>query len=174
MIRHLLDPVQLRADIEREDATWFAKAKTRTTTYKGLGRFEDKSPIWSKAKPAFMLLQWNKCAFCERTFTGPEESRIEMDLEHFRPKGAVSIWEGPSAPNSYPLQTGTASANGYYWLACDVSNYLAACKICNSEHKGSYFPIAGQRCEDPNDLQALAAEQPYLVYPIRTTTTLKH
>ncbi len=168
MIRYALDRIQLRAYIEREDRTWFTKAETRTNNYKALGRFEDSSPIWSKAKPAFMLVQYNKCAFCERTFTGPEESRIEMDLEHFRPKGAVIGWEGPSAPKSYPANTGPASTNGYYWLACDVANYLAACKICNSEYKGNYFPIMGQRCEDPTDPQKLAAEKPYLIYPIGT------
>lgn len=168
MIRHALNPAQLRADIEREDATWFTKAEDRTDAFIGLGRFEEKSSIWSKAKPAFMLLQSNKCAFCERPFTGPDESRIEMDLEHFRPKGAVSAWEGPSASNSYPANTGTASAGGYYWLAYNVSNYLAACKICNSDYKRTYFPVAGPRCDDPDDLPALAAERPYLVYPIGT------
>jgi len=163
MIRHKLDPAQLRANIEKEQASWFRSAKEKTRRSKELRRFEDPSPIWSKAKPAFMILQSNKCAFCERPFTGPEESRIEMDLEHFRPKGAVSAWEGPSPPTSYPLNTGTASANGYYWLAHDISNYLAACKICNSDYKGTYFPVAGPRCADPDDLPALAAEQPYLV-----------
>jgi hypothetical protein len=168
MIRHALDPARLRADIEREDANWFAKAAERTTKLINLGYFEETSSIWSKAKPAFMLLQSNKCAFCERPFTGPDESRIEMDLEHFRPKSTVAVWEGAQESRSYPANIGTASKNGYYWLANDPTNYLAACKICNSDYKRAYFPVAGPRCEDPGDLPALAAERPYLVYPVGT------
>jgi hypothetical protein len=169
MIRHALDPDQLRTDIEKQDARWFAKAATRTRRFVRLGAFDEKSSIWSTAKSAFMLLQQNKCAFCERPFTGPEESRIEMDLEHYRPKSAVAMWKPPAGVRPYPSLTGDASATGYYWLAYQTGNYAAACKICNSDHKGAYFPIAGTRCGDPHDAAALAAEQPYLVYPIGTS-----
>lgn len=58
------------------------------------------------------------------------------------------------------------SATGYYWLAYHPENYAAACKICNSDHKGACFPVAGPRCSRPDDDAALTAEQPYLVYPI--------
>lgn len=168
MIRHALDPALLRADIEREDANWFTKAATRIQTFIGLGYFEEASSIWSKAKPAFMILQSNKCAFCERPFTGPDESRIEMDLEHFRPKGAVAGWTPPEEGRPYAGLLGSPSSNGYYWLAYDTANYAAACKICNSEYKKAFFPIAGPRCDDPNDTAGLAQELPYLVYPIGT------
>jgi hypothetical protein len=170
MIRHALDPARLRADIEREDANWFTKAAERTQALIELGYFDESSSIWSKAKPAFMLLQSNKCAFCERPFTGPNESRIEMDLEHFRPKSAVAVWEGAQRARSYPQETGAASKNGYYWLANDISNYLAACKICNSDYKRTYFPISGTRCESPRGrVRTLAAEKSYLIYPVGNT-----
>jgi hypothetical protein len=171
MIRYALSHAQLRADIEREYPTWFTRAKTRTTKFIEQGRFDEKSSIWSEAKHAFMLQQFNKCAFCERVFSAPQESRIEMDVEHFRPKGTVSGWEFVSPMNSYPVNTGLASTKGYYWLAYDVANYLASCKICNSQHKRTYFPIAGPRCEHPNDPAGIAAEQAYLVYPLGTVDT---
>jgi hypothetical protein len=166
MIRHPLNSAQLRADIEKVDATWFTKAEKRTKKLVRSGAFDEKSSIWSAAKPAFMLLQSNKCAFCERPFSGPNESRIEMDLEHFRPKGAITDWKPPEGTTRYPADTGCPSPTGYYWLAYDTSNYAAACKICNSDYKGTCFPIAGVRCLDPKTPAALAAEQPYLVYPI--------
>ena len=55
-----------------------------------------------------MLLQFDKCAFYERPFTGPDESRIEMDLEHYRPKSAVLEWSrrrvtGPILPSPRPI-----------------------------------------------------------------------
>jgi hypothetical protein len=168
VIRHALDPAALRADIEMEDANWFTKATKRAKKLAKLGMFEEKSSIWSSAKPAFMLLQSNKCAFCERPFSGPNESRIEMDLEHFRPKSAIAAWTPPPGPKRYPAELGAPSPNGYFWLAYETSNYAAACKICNSDYKAACFPIAGPRCVDPADPAALAAERPYLVYPIGT------
>ncbi len=168
MIRHALDAAALRADIEKEDATWFKKANSRTTKLVKLGLFDEKTTIWSKAKPAFIVLQSNKCAFCERPFSGPDESRIEMDLEHFRPKGQVAAWTPPPGQKAYPALLGDPSPKGYYWLAYDAANYAAACKICNSDYKGACFPIAGPRCVDPTDKGKLAAEQSYLVYPIGT------
>jgi len=166
MIRHALDPTALRADVERADRTWFTKAARRTKALVKLGRFEEKTSIWSSAKPAYMLLQSNKCAFCERPFTGPRESRIEMDLEHFRPKSAVAAWTPPPGRTPYPPALGGPSPIGYYWLAYATDNYAAACKICNSDYKGACFPIAGPRCDDPADPAKLADEKPFLVYPI--------
>jgi len=168
MIRHALNRKALRAYIKKEDANWFAKAAKRRKRLLALGLFKERSSIWSSAKPAFMLLQSNKCAFCERPFTGPDESRIEMDLEHFRPKGAVAAWTPPPGANPYPAALGDASPKGYFWLAYDPANYAAACKICNSDYKGACFPIAGRRCDRPAGAVRLAAEQPYLVYPIGT------
>lgn len=166
MIRYELDRSRLKANIEEVDRTWFDKAQRRTTEFLRLGRYEEGSSIWSAAKPAFMILQFNKCAFCERQFTRPDESRIEMDLEHFRPKGEVGAWTSDRAGKPYPDDTGAASDTGYYWLAYDPANYLAACKICNSQYKHVHFPIAGPRCRKPGDEIALRDEMPYLAYPV--------
>lgn len=169
MIRYELDDARLRAGIEAEDPKWFAKADRRTQNFIGKRRFEEKTSIWSAAKASFMLLQFNKCVFCERAFTRPDESRIEMDLEHFRPKSAITEWIPPPGEHPYPSTFGGASATGYYWLAYRTTNYAAACKICNSNHKGSSFPIAGPRCDDPDKPDDLAREKAYLLYPIGRT-----
>lgn len=168
MIRHALDTANLERDILKEDPKWYSKAATRTAKFENLRRFEEKSSIWTVAKPAFMLLQSNKCAFCERPFSGPDESRIEMDLEHFRPKSTVVDWSPPNGPHPYPGNFGAPSQTGYYWLAYNTGNYAAACKICNSDYKGASFPIVGPRCTDSIDPEALVAEEAYLVYPIGT------
>jgi len=165
MIRYDLDPAELLANIKKEDANWFTKATARTAALIAAGEFIETAAIWSKAKPAFMILQKNKCIFCERLFSRPDESRIDMDLEHFRPKSAVKEWK---TATSTPDQHGVASANGYYWLACNTDNYAASCKTCNSEYKGTFFPISGPRCTAPGNSADLVNEQEILVYPIGT------
>lgn len=167
MIRHSLDPEMLKTEIEKIDPRWFSKSVTRTKKFLKLKRFEEKSSIWSYAKPAFMLVQSNKCAFCERPFTGPNESRIEMDLEHFRPKGAINDWKPPQGVRSYPEALGGSADNGYYWLSYHTGNYAAACKICNSDYKGACFPIAGERWVESAEGGG-PKEKAYLIYPIGT------
>lgn len=55
-----------------------------------------------------------KCAYCE-TFYG---ACSPMDVEHYRPKGAVR--EAPAHP-------------GYWWLASHWENLLPSCPDCNRE-----------------------------------------
>lgn len=95
------------------------------------------------------------CAFCE--------SRVDKydDIEHFRPKHKI---EG-------------VNTEGYYWLSPVWSNLLIACKVCNSEYKKNYFPIAGSRATLPqyidlNDffskttIEKLSKEKPLLIHPV--------
>jgi len=92
LIRYDFKQADLTAEIVASDPRWFEKALTRTKKFQKLGRFEEKSSIWSKTKPAFMRLQMNKCVFCERQFENPEYGTIEFDVEHFRPKSSVEPW----------------------------------------------------------------------------------
>src|SRR5215211_2918260 len=52
-------------------------------------------------KSALSKAQHNKCCYCERS-----RERAEIDVEHYRPKGAVKQSRG--SKEIYP---------GYYWLA---------------------------------------------------------
>jgi len=63
-----------------------------------------------------------KCAYCERYY--------KLDVEHYRPKGAISD------ENGNPIR-----AKGYYWLGYEWSNFLPSCISCNREGgKGIKFP----------------------------------
>jgi hypothetical protein len=168
MIRYDFDPVTVERDIRNVDPNWFKKAEARKLKFKLLHRYEEKSSIWSKAKPAFMRLQMSKCAFCERQFENPDYGKIEFDVEHFRPKSSVAAWPDPVRHPGlrYTFSTGGANARGYYWLAYELQNYAASCKVCNTALKLNFFPIAGKRGRLQATLSALARERPFLCYPI--------
>ncbi len=117
-----------------------------------------------------------KCAYCESFFA----STAPVDVEHYRPKGAVS--EDASHP-------------GYWWVAMDWDNLLPSCIDCNRKRKqvtprlsarlltlrddrqgfnqGSLllsgkkdsFPILGQRAM--SDTADFADEYPLLLDPCR-------
>lgn len=170
MIRYALDSIALEQEIRATDRTWFAKAEKRTRAIVAAGQFSEKASIWSKTKPAFIRLQMNKCVFCERQFETPDYGTIEYDVEHFRPKSSVEPWPDASRhPRiAYDFATGEASSTGYFWLAYDVLNYAASCKVCNTIFKLNYFPIASSRAPAPADATALRSERPFLCYPIGT------
>lgn len=111
----------------------------------------------------------NKCAYCEA------EVLDDIEVEHFRPKGAVT--EDPAH-------------HGYWWLAHTWSNLLPSCGHCNKRRrqhiatedmteeqvlalqakkpKVSYgkmnqFPIAGRRAS--YSAQDLTIEEPHLINP---------
>jgi uncharacterized protein (TIGR02646 family) len=109
----------------------------------------------SDVKNNLLLIFHECCAFCE--------SRVNKydDIEHFRPKHEV---------------TGV-NTEGYYWLAVIWSNFLLACKVCNSDYKKNNFPIAGVRSRLPlhanlNDffsktaIKKLAREKHLLIHPV--------
>ena len=168
MIRYAAGPSDLDDEVRRVAPTWERRAKARATKIAKAGRYEEKAAIWSEVKPAFMRLQHSKCAFCERKFEDPQYSAIEFDVEHFRPKSAVVAWPDPVRhPRlAYTFPTGGAHREGYYWLAYDIRNYAAACKVCNTILKLNYFPIAGRRGNAVATVAELASEGSLLCYPI--------
>lgn len=170
MIRYPYDAETVAAEIREADSKWFDKASKRTRALVKAGRFEERSSIWSKVKPAYMRLQMNKCVFCERQFENPDYGTIEFDVEHFRPKSSVGTWPDPVRHPGlrYDFETGLPAPDGYYWLAYDVLNYAASCKVCNTTFKLNYFPVAGERGPASATVADLAAERPFLCYPIGT------
>ena len=173
MIRYPFDQTQVEKEIEKIDNKWLKKAAIRTKGFIEKGFFEEKSSIWSSVKPVYMALQHNKCIFCERQFEGVEYGKIEHDLEHFRPKGKVGAWPGSdNEAQRYDFPTGDKFDAGYYWLAYDLHNYAAACKVCNSTFKKTFFPIGANRVSFPVNEQdkpssvELASEKPLLCYPL--------
>ncbi|MFN0096338.1 MAG: hypothetical protein ACKVVT_16375 [Dehalococcoidia bacterium] len=68
-----------------------------------------------------LTLFHSKCAYCE----SPIGVTGSWDVDHFRPKGAVSAEAG------HP---------GYYWLAYDWTNLYPACQLCNQRRKDPATP----------------------------------
>ena len=172
MIRISVTDEELQEMIDRTKFGWFDRADKRTKRLKTAGRYSENSSIWSEIKPAFMALQSNKCAYCERALAGIEAGKGEHDLEHYRPKGNVKKWPASGGELEYTFSTGVELENGYYWLAYDVMNYLTACGPCNRVRKSDHFPIAGRRgCQD-NDVNALdEREKPLILFPIGSRDT---
>ncbi len=104
----------------------------------GFKIYKDKS-----VKEALGQLFHGKCAYCESQY----KATAPVDIEHFRPKGAVKI-------------NGKLDRPGYYWLAADWDNLLPSCIDCNRERgqdlqelndhnirvagKANWFPVNGQ------------------------------
>ena len=91
---------------------------------------------------------FGKCAYCET----PVSVSQYGDIEHWRPKGAVSDMDGH--PVDHP---------GYYWLAYDWKNFLLSCIICNQKWKKTRFPVNGEHASQPGDEEN---EQPLLLNPL--------
>jgi hypothetical protein len=166
VIAYDVDIDAIQAAVDAIDPRWRSKAAQRTKTFVRAKKFEEVSSIWSVVKPAFIELQHGKCIFCERQLESSEYGRIEHDLEHFRPKSSVKPWPPASWPEHYDAPMGAESKRGYYWLAYDLLNYAASCKVCNSPLKSNHFPIAGARSKMRRSSDQLAGELPYLCYPI--------
>src|SRR5271155_4409363 len=167
MIRYATDFDDMEAQVEALGQNWLQRARRRTQKLIRLGRYYEKSSIWSEIKPILIRLQHNKCAFCERQLESVEYGTIEFDVEHFRPKGPVPSWPDPSRhPFAYDFETGEPSPLGYYWLAYDLRNYAICCKTCNTLLKANFFPILGLRAKCPANGDQLTSEQPLLCYPI--------
>lgn len=80
------------------------------------------------------------CAFCGREL-------IDWQVEHFRPKAEVA---------------GETDHTGYFWLAYEVSNYLASCGTCNGAIKRNHFPLAVGSVRATAEAPDLTLETPLL------------
>ncbi|WP_428150911.1 hypothetical protein [Brevundimonas sp.] len=171
MIRYPYDATEVEKAIARLDRRWKAKAAERTEKLIKKARYAERSAIWSTVKPVFMKLQHEKCIFCEQRFEGGLYGPVAWDLEHFRPKSNVAIWPDPGRhPElAYEVDLGQASDAGYYWLAYELQNYAASCKVCNTIFKLNFFPVTQPRAQATATADLLAAEEALLCYPLGDT-----
>jgi hypothetical protein len=170
MIRYPIHPRELAARVERQRPGWTARAAERTEGFRRVGRYDERSSIWSDIKRTFMELQGFKCGFCERRLEKSPYGNIEHDVEHFRPKAKVTSWPSDAARKErqvdFPFALGRAADPGYYLLAYHLENYLIACKTCNSALKANCFPVANGRDTGGRRTRDLTTEKAYLIYPI--------
>ena len=160
MIRYPITKAELGAAVGSEKRGWLAKARQKTNDFRTAGEFNEPASrnSWSEIKAVYIRLQQNKCAYCERTFGHDRRSRIEHDVEHFRPKNSVKAWPTQGSSQSYNFATGDASVKGYYLLAYNIFNYTTACKTCNSILKVNHFPVLAARQTGSDDFVALKNE----------------
>jgi len=107
-------------------------------------------------------LFYKKCAYCEMQYavTG------DLNIEHFRPKGRVTLTDGSHL------------SHGYWWLAAEWSNLLPACTRCNQRRKyvineesislgkQDYFPLSvPDRLREPPSIINIQNELPLLINP---------
>ena len=112
-------------------------------------------------KEAIEKIFSKKCAYCETRYIVTQP----VDVEHFRPKGAVKV--------------GKAKRLGYYWLASEWTNLLPSCIRCNRSNtylmpnnkkvtmgKANFFPLLDEtrRASKPGDE---FNEKPLLLNPCK-------
>jgi hypothetical protein len=169
MIGYRVSLAELQREIESESPGWLEDARGRTDEFRRIGRFEEEASIWSRVKPVYMRLQGDcKCVYCERKLEPEEYGKGEQDVEHFRPKRNVKRWRTPAALGRAGVVFAAVppGGGGYHLLAYHPFNYAAACIPCNRALKRDYFPIATAYDLASEDPVALAAERPFLIYPI--------
>jgi hypothetical protein len=131
-----------------DDAAELLRAKGKPAAW--------KKQIWTNIKGFLFLLSNGKCGYCE----GPVRAMGKGEVEHYRPKGAVS---------------GEPTHPGYYWLAYDFSNYIPSCSDCNSgKGKLNQFPIADPKKRVSAWKEDLGAESPLLLHPFLSDDPAKH
>jgi hypothetical protein len=166
MIRVKVTAAKLRAAIRAVKPTFFTDADAILAALPNSPRSSDFKPLWSDIKQVYIDLQFSKCCFCEK----PLEAKIEQDVEHFRPKAAVTAWKVPTRLTNagvtvtQPVEVKTEP--GYTLLAYHPLNYAMSCKQCNSVLKKNYFPIAGKRRSGGRDPTKMGGERAYLIYPV--------
>lgn len=91
-----------------------------------------------------------KCCYCEKQFRKSEQ----LDVEHFRPKGAVQQSVGQNLEKP-----------GYYWLVYRWENLLLSCRVCNRQYKKAFFPLADPMERAQPHLRNVEAEKPLFIDP---------
>ena len=137
-------------------------AEPKRSVYKGKD-YDIKARVYMDVQGPFR----GKCAYCEQKIYGSQHG----DMEHFRPKSAVS--DESFEPALVDENGSVRKHPGYYWLCYDWRNLLPACVLCNQESrqgsdsrrigKHTRFPVRGFRAVKPGDE---AKEEPMLVNPV--------
>lgn len=136
------------------------------------GEHFERRQLWKAPKHKAELVgaskRFTKCAWCEQHC----EWKRQLDVEHYRPKAAITRWEGsPPLVSNQPPKEMEVSA-GYWWLAFDWNNYMLACGPCNQGWKRNLFPVREPR--PPYGVGMEAHESALLVDPMTPFRTADH
>jgi hypothetical protein len=150
---------------------WIEEATAATEALVTGGEpYKFKDALYKKMRQVIFDAFHGKCAYCEAKFILTETG----DVEHFRPKGAVTdefdkpVPRSKRDPNPHP---------GYYWLAYHWENLLPSCSKCNRPTrtrdgrrvgKGTRFPVLpntrfrqGRALQRPQEKK----ERPVFIHP---------
>lgn len=156
--------VQWHEPTARTWVRWKAKCERKTVELIQVvagGQAPVIGNLYAKQKSVLVELFNHKCAYCEQRVTTSQHG----DIDHFRPKAAVSNEDWSIVDFQRDGRTGPHK--GYYWLAYSASNLLLTCILCNQvsvgkRGKGTRFPVEAFRAEVPGEEQE---ESPLLVNP---------
>lgn len=169
-------------NLEGEQRKWWEKWKKKSETakqevieswqtWKQQGSdikfdYEFNSDVWKELKDWLLEhIFHEKCAYCET-----EVSRFPFTVDHFRPKGRVSINVNSGNGRRHNEQV---EHPGYFWLAYDWRNLLPSCANCNSG-KRDLFPVSNTHVavqyQQEQDIflcsqELNEREQPLLLHP---------
>lgn len=150
LTKSAIPPSSLRRGLAADAANRVAYENDRDAFQSGARKFDISKRIYGTdvVKRRLKADQHEKCAFCEAIF----DANVAGDVEHYRPKTAVTA----DAGRIYP---------GYYWLGYDWANLSYACPDCNGYRKRDRFPlrVEADRARDHHD--NVADEQPLLLDP---------
>lgn len=140
-----------------------------TSTLTPTGEIRISEKLYKSERERIWQAFNGKCAYCEVLLTGNQRG----DVEHWRPKKAVTDEEGNSIRHP---KTGLEH-RGYYWLAYDWRNLLPSCVECNQPGKNAKGETLGKRNMFPVEDEELRAyspgeevlEKPLLLHPFLDT-----
>ncbi len=140
--------LQAGVDLTRQDCENFDNDPDGYRT--GARTFIFKKTVYGPAaiKNALKAAQHDKCCFCE----GRADAHHAGDVEHYRPKGAVTV-------------PGRKIKPGYYWLAYAWANLYYACADCNQYRKRSQFPLNDETARALDHHGRIDAEAPLILDP---------
>lgn len=144
---------------------WVARCEKAAKGLKHAADVDDK--LYKEQRKAFLDLFNGKCAYCEAKIVLDQHGG---DVEHFRPKGAVTD-EHDQGITIRDKRGRARKHPGYYWLAYDWRNLLPACIACNRPKnlgnrlvgKWNRFPVEGTHASTPD---GVAQEKPLLLNPL--------
>ncbi|MCK8458309.1 hypothetical protein [Sphingomonas faeni] len=102
-------------------------------TYKLRSNYLRRNASWNLLKPWLSNLSHGKCWYCEA-----KSPRSPFDVDHFRPKLAVTI-DGKSLGPEF----------GYYWLSYEWWNFRLSCQRCNRPERIDQQTLRGKWNEFP-------------------------
>ncbi|MEO1514326.1 MAG: AAA family ATPase [Bacteroidota bacterium] len=145
----------------KKDAEEFYQQKTLRSQKRYKGRViqkKSKKNIEDELRPLLLEAFQKKCVYCEQRVGSYETFAL---VDRFRPRrGALSM-------------DNVESQDHYYWLAFEWENLYLCCPECN-HHKGSFFPVKGERAPIECSIEEINDKEEYQLLDVCRDQPEKH